>query len=324
MDPVDLEGLYAVRASVRRFKPVPLSEGDLDKLIFAAQRAPTDATAQMYSLLRITDLGLRKALAQLAGGQEHLITAAEVFVVLADVYRLQKLVEQRGGHFANWPMGAQHFSIIDAVLAGSALATQAEALGYGICWIGGILDQVDQVVDLLELPPGVLPVAGLVVGVPDETPAPRPRLSKELLVHENRYQTYSPSALDAAFQTMRSITRRNDWYELLSHYFGEGGIMEQREGSLREAVALAGFSAEFTPATARELSESGYSARSLGELIHAALALGYRNVIFDEKGAWLEKETEAHRGDSAEPGEALAKALLTALGRASDWPFGPA
>lgn len=134
---VDLLPILAQRRSVRRFKPVPIPEEDLEKLLFALQRAPTDASAQLYSAIRITDPGLRERVAQLSGNQEHIRQAAEFFVFLADVHRLERLLAYRGERMAFWPKTALHFALLDAGLAASYLALTAEALGYGVCFIGG-------------------------------------------------------------------------------------------------------------------------------------------------------------------------------------------
>jgi len=64
---MDLTPILAKRRSVRRFKPVPIPEEDLEKLLFALQRAPTDASAQLYSVLRVRDPALREAIARLSG-----------------------------------------------------------------------------------------------------------------------------------------------------------------------------------------------------------------------------------------------------------------
>ncbi len=93
----ELYALYQRRASVRKFKPEPLREGDLEKILFAAQRAPTDATAQMYSLLRVSDPLLRRQISSHSGRNPHIETCAEFFLILADVHRLQRLLEHRGG-----------------------------------------------------------------------------------------------------------------------------------------------------------------------------------------------------------------------------------
>lgn len=310
----DLYALYQHRASVRKYKPLPLKEGDLDKLLFAAQRAPTDATAQMYSILRITDAELRKQIAHLTGDQEHILRAAEFFLLLADVHRLRQLVEHRGGSWGYWPRTAAHFATVDAVLAGSALATMAESLGYGICWIGGVLNGIEEIGELCALPEGVFPVAGLCVGVPEETPAPRPRLPRELVVHENQYR--AGAEFDEAYQAMRAITRSGDWYPVLERYFTQGGIMEQREGRYQQMVAEQGFDPDLPAAKVQELHGQGVQAQSLGGLIEQAFVLGYRGVQFHREGyVWLEAETEAYRGEGR-PGEALTEAVLE--GKAMD------
>ncbi len=308
----DLYTLYQHRASVRKFKPEPLREGDLDKILFAAQRAPTDATAQMYSLLRISDPALRREISSRSGTNPHIETCAEFFLILADVYRLRRLVEHRGGVFGRWPRTALHFAITDAVLAGSALATMAESLGYGIVWIGGVLNGIREIRALCGLPQGVVPVAGLCVGVPDETPAPRPRLPRKLVVHENQYHDYSPEALEQAYAAMAPITRSGDWYRVLERYFAQGETMEQREPAYQQLSAQQGFEPDLPPELLEALGEKGLEAGSLGQLIEATFAQGFRSLQFHSKGyVWIEKEPEAYRGEG-KPGEALGKALLEA------------
>mgnify|MGYP005839670191 CR=1 FL=1 len=308
----DLYSLYQHRASVRKFKPEPLREGDLEKLLFAAQRAPTDATAQMYSLLRISDPALRREISSHSGTNPHIETCAEFFLILADVYRLRRLLEHRGGVFGHWPRTALHFAIVDAVLAGSALATMAESLGYGIVWIGGVLNGIGEIRRLCSLPQGVVPVAGLCVGVPDETPTPRPRLPRALVVHENQYHEYSPEALEQAYAAMAPITRSGDWYKVLERYFAKGGTMEQREKAYQVLTAQQGFEPDLPPELLAELQAKGLEAGSLGQLIEATFAQGFRSLQFHSKGyVWIEKEPEAYRGDG-KPGEALGQALLQA------------
>ncbi|GEM84167.1 nitroreductase family protein [Meiothermus hypogaeus] len=306
----DLYELYQRRASVRKFKPEPLREGDLDKLLLAAQRAPTDATAQMYSLLRISNPALRKEISSHSGQNPHIETCAEFFLILADVYRLRRLLERRGGTFGRWPRTALHFAITDAVLAGSALATMAESLGYGIVWIGGVLNGIREIVRLCKLPQGVIPVAGLCVGVPDESPSPRPRLPRGLVVHENQYHDYSPEELEQAYTAMAPITRSGDWYRVLERYFAQGGTMEEREPAYQVLTARQGFEPDLPPELLEKLEEKEIEAGSLGQLIEAAFTGGFRSLQFHSKGyVWVEKEPEAYRGDGP-PGEALAKALL--------------
>ena len=314
MDPL-LESLIH-RSSVRRFEPRPIPAEDLERILRAARQAPTDASAQLYTILRVRDPGLRQRLAHLSGDQRHVLDAAEFFVLLADVHRLARLLEHRGERLGDWPRTALHFAVTDAAIAGAHLAVAAEALGYGICWIGGLLNHADEVVELLGLPHGVLPVSGLVVGVPAERPAPRPRLPQELVVHEDRYREYDPRELDAGYAAMAPFGRKGDWLPLLKHYFAAGGVMEARDPAYGRAAARQGFVADWPPAAARAFDEAGTPAGSLGEALEAVLDLGWRGVLFGREGqeytVWLERETAAERGEGARPGEALARAVLAA------------
>ena len=306
------------RSSVRKFKPDPIPESDLRVILAAARQAPSDASAQLYTILRVSKGELRQKLAHLSGDQQHVLDAAEFFVLLADVHRLEKLLEHRGESPGRWPRTALHFAVVDAAIAGAHLAVAAEALGYGICWIGGLLNRVDEVVRLLNLPRGVLPVSGLVVGVPAERPQPRPRLPEKLVVHQDRYREYSDADLNAAYAAMAPIGRRGDWLPLLRHYFARGGAMEARDAVYGLAAALQGFVADWPPAAAETLRLRGHDVGSLGEAIEKVLGGGWRGILFGsgpfgESTVWLEKETAAERGEGSTPGEVLAHALEAAL-----------
>ncbi len=306
---MDLTPALAKRRSVRRFKPEPIPEEDLAKLLFALQRAPTDASAQLYSVLRVKDRGLRETIARLSGDQEHIREAAEFFLFLADVHRLERLLAHRGERMAPWPKTALHFAILDAGLSAAYLALTAEAMGYGICFIGGVLNEPEALLDLLRLPPGVFPVVGLTVGVPDEEGSPRPRLPRHLVVHEDAYRPYGPEDLEAAFQAMAPYSRTGDWGRVLKRYFAQGGAMEAREAPYGRALARQGLDPDLPP---------GSPFYSLGSLIEAALKEA-RGVLFRSGEAWLERETEAFRGEG-KPGEALLEALKKSRGEVPDWP----
>ena len=303
------------RASVRAYRPDPIPEAHVDAMLAAAQQAPTDASAQLYSILRVKDRTLRAELAELAGGQKHVLEAAEFFVPLADVYRTRRLLAHRGKTLGAFPRTALHFALLDAALAGAHLAVAAESMGYGICWIGGLLNRVDEVTRILELPEGVLPISGITVGVPAERPAPRPRLPRRTVVHTDRYRRYTEEELEAAYKAMAPITKSGDWLKVLRRYFAKGGAMEARDAVYGRAKALAGFADDLSPEAARTLFLRDIEAGSLGEAIGWLFKHGWRGVLFSESEVWIEQETEAHRGEGKTPGEALARAVEAAYPR---------
>jgi FMN reductase (NADPH) len=292
--------LFDRHRTVRKYKNQTLKPGDLEQILWAAQRAPTDATAQMYSFIRLTDPALRREIATITGNP-HIETASEAFIVLADVNRLQRLLEHRGYEFGNWPGIAIHFGIGDAVLAGQNMLIAAEMLGYAGCWIGGVLSALEQIVDVLELPIGVLPFAGLTIGVSDETPPQRPRIQPELILHENKYRTPETHELETALERMAPITARGDWAQTLSRYFAKDGTMEAREIQLRRTLERQGF---------------GHVESDLNSLMNRALEAGYKEILVRKVGesfqAWVDRPDRAHSGEGSSPHPALEQAVVTA------------
>ncbi|MBB5233217.1 nitroreductase family protein [Deinococcus budaensis] len=247
--PEEVRAFYDAHRTVRHYRtredgtPLPLPEEHLDAMLHAAQRAPTDATAQLYSLIRLSDPGVRARVAELTTNA-HVASASEAFVVCLDVRRVGRVLEVAGHAPGHWPAIAVHFGIGDAVMAGQNLLTAAEMLGYQGCWIGGVLNGLGGLLDLLELPAGVLPFAALTVGIPAEQPPLRPRVPRPLIVHQDRYRDPSDEDLRHATEVMNPIAARagkpGDWARLLRMYFGQGGGMEAREPGLVAALKRQG------------------------------------------------------------------------------------
>ncbi|HVN76464.1 MAG TPA: nitroreductase family protein [Thermoanaerobaculaceae bacterium] len=238
---MDTDPILAPHRSVRAFRPEPLPGGLLARLVAEAQRAPTDATAQMYSFIRVSSAGLRARIAELAGGQSHIAEAAEFVVVCADVHRHEAVLGSRGRVPGAYPATGLHFASVDATLAAERLIDAAEALGLGTVCIGGILSGIEELVELLALPRGVLPLFGVCLGWPGEAPVERPRLALASVLHEDRYREPEAPAIDADVAAMAAITRSRDWVGILARYFAVGGTREQREAGLRRVLERQGF-----------------------------------------------------------------------------------
>ncbi|MFC4427577.1 nitroreductase family protein [Deinococcus navajonensis] len=263
--PEDVRAFYDAHRTVRQYRtdehgePLPLPAEHLDVILHAAQRAPTDATAQLYSLIHLRDPLVRAQVAALTTNA-HIATASEAFVVCADVRRTARVLEGSGRTPGHWPAVAVHFGIGDAVMAGTNLLTAAEMLGYLGCWIGGVLNGLDGILDLLRLPPGVLPFAALTIGTPAEAAPYRPRVPRPLVVHTDAYREGSDEEISEATAVMNPIAARGDqpgdWARLLGAYFAAGGGMEKREPHLVAALRRQGLWAGERP-LAQEVSRSG-------------------------------------------------------------------
>jgi FMN reductase (NADPH) len=233
--------ILAPHSSIRTFRDEPLPDGLLERLVAEAQRAPTDATGQMYSFVRVVAVPLRERIAALSGGQRHIVDAAEFLVVCADLHRLGRVLASRGLTPGGFPATALHFAIVDAALVAQRLIDAAETRGLGTCCIGGVLNGIEELIEALDLPSGVLPLFGLCVGWPAETPSERPRVALGGVLHHDRYCDQTAAEIEADVATMAATTRGGDWVKVLGRYFAAGGTMERREAALRRVLERQGF-----------------------------------------------------------------------------------
>lgn len=222
--------------TIRDYAPEKLPPDDLQRILQAGRRAPSDATGFMYTVIRVTDANKRAAIAALTGKNPHIVSASEFFVVCLDFHRMARLLERRGAPPA--PLGAWAFlfGVTDAILVAENLAVAAEALGYGTGFIGGVQRDALAIAKLLECPSGVFPVVGLTMGVVARNPEERKRLPLEVTFHENVYTDLRDDDLDGCFAAMRSASGKFDWEASIKRYFAEGGEMHSREATIRRGL----------------------------------------------------------------------------------------
>ena len=72
--------------------------------------------------------------------------------------------------------------------------------GLGYCYLGTTVYQPQQIIDILQLPKLVMPVATLTVGWPDEDPALSDRLPLESFVHQETYNDYMGMDIDKYYE----------------------------------------------------------------------------------------------------------------------------
>ncbi|MCK9533801.1 MAG: oxygen-insensitive NADPH nitroreductase [Pseudomonas sp.] len=183
--------LLLSHCSIRQYTDAPISDEQRAAIIASAQAASSSSFLQCTSIIRITDSVLREKLVIMAGGQQHVATAAEFWVFCADFNRhLQICPEAELGLAEQLLIG-----VADTAIMAQNTLVAAESLGLGGVYIGGIRNQIATVTELLALPKHVLPLFGLCLGWPAQQPEVKPRIPAELLVHENQYQAINQQLL---------------------------------------------------------------------------------------------------------------------------------
>ena len=173
---MDLLEAIKGRRSVREFKPDPVKDEDLQKILDAGRLAPSAGNCQPLELVVVKDPSVKRGLATAALEQTFIAEAPVVIVACANVPRTSRRYGRRGEEL---------YCIQDTAAATQNMLLVAYSLGYGTCWIGAFDD--DAVAEVIQTPPGVRPVAIIPLGRPAERPSPPPRRPLSEIVHENKF-----------------------------------------------------------------------------------------------------------------------------------------
>jgi nitroreductase len=186
--------------SVRQYKSEAIPQDILNKILEAGSRASTTGNMQVYSMIVTKDLKLREKLWESHFKQKMVLEAPVHITFCADFNRFNKWCKLRNAipgydNFLSFFTGA-----IDALLASQNVVLEAEAHGLGACYLGTAIYNADQIIDTLELPIGVVPVACIVLGYPKSLPELTDRLPMQAVVHNEKYEDFDEKKIDACYQ----------------------------------------------------------------------------------------------------------------------------
>lgn len=208
--------------SLRHFEDKPLTEQQIKTIVSCAQSASTSSFIQAYSIIGVKDKEKKKRLAEIAGNQGYVENNGHFFVFCADLYRHTLIGENEQKNVSPSIESTEKFmvALIDASLAAQNAAIAAESLGLGICYIGGIRNNLEEVQKLLKTPERVIPLFGLAVGIPVKLTDKKPRLPLEHVYHEDEYEQ----------NTEEYMSQLHKYDALISRYYEErtGGNRKDR------------------------------------------------------------------------------------------------
>ena len=181
----DIDAVYRAireRRDMRHFRPDPLEEGQLERLIHAAHMAPSVGYMQPWRFLRITDPALRQAIH--AHVDEERIATADALGERSDEFMKLKvegilacaevlvvgLTDKREKYiFGRRTMPEMDLASASCAIQNMWLAARAEGIGMG--WVS--LFDPARIRELCGMPEGSQPIAVLCIGHVEEFyPAP--------------------------------------------------------------------------------------------------------------------------------------------------------
>lgn len=206
----DVIKLLENHRSIRSFTDKKLDRETVHALVRAGQSASTSSYVQAYSIIGITDESLKAKLREVSG-QPYVEENGHLFVFVMDYNRHVKLSQKKNVEI-NYE-NTEHLLVgaIDATLAAQNLAIAAESMDLGICYIGSLRNNVTRVIELLNLPEGVFPLFGMVVGEPAERGSQKERLPIDAMYFENTYKSIDEE--DVKSEVEAYDTRVSDYYK---------------------------------------------------------------------------------------------------------------
>lgn len=184
------------RRTIRKYSTKEVDKDFLDQLLTEASRTQTMGNMQLYSVVVTRSDEGKKALAPAHFNQPMVTSAPVVLTICADFRRATDWCLQRKAN----PGYDNFLSFInastDALLYTQTFCNLAEEAGLGLCFLGTTVYMPEMIIDALQLPELVMPVATLTIGWPDETPALTDRLPLASFVHNETYKPYTAEAID--------------------------------------------------------------------------------------------------------------------------------
>ena len=195
------------RRSIRKFKPDPVPEEKIKRLLESARLAPSGTNTQPWRFIVVKDGVTKTKLQKAAHNQRHVKLAPVIIACCADLkafkdfpIRVDELIESGAlpertrEVFIPYIKKGMDTVTKDALMVAAAanvaiavehIVLQAVEIGLGTCWVRWYEDK--EVKEILDIPDHVEVMALLPVGIPDEDPSPRPRLSLDKIVFSEKY-----------------------------------------------------------------------------------------------------------------------------------------
>jgi nitroreductase len=149
------------RYSVRAYKPDPVPDETLQRVLEAARLAPTAANRQPFQIIVMHTAGRQAELRRIY--QREWFGRAPLVICVCAVPGQGWVRQQDGKSYAD----------VDAAIVMDHLILAAADAGLGSCWIAAFDPKAAR--QILELPSGVEPVAFTPLGYPADQPQPKAR-----------------------------------------------------------------------------------------------------------------------------------------------------
>jgi len=167
---LDIYDIIKTRRSVRKFKPDPIPDDLIEKVLEAGRWAPSGLNNQAWRFAVVTDTSVITQISGLTHYAKIVLAAQALIPIFLDTdksYHREKDIQSIGACVQN-------------------MLLEIHALGLGAVWLGEIIKSNDQIKQLLGLPAELELMAVIAMGYPDEIPRATKRKDlKDLIVYRD-------------------------------------------------------------------------------------------------------------------------------------------
>ena len=202
------------RRTIRKYSSEDVSPTLLDRLLAEASRTPTMGNLQLYSVVVTRDAARKAALAPAHFNQPMATQAPVVLTICADFRRTSTWARCRKAEPGYDNVLSFMNAATDALLFTQTFTLLAEAEGLGLCFLGTTVYQPKAIIDALQLPQLVMPVATLTVGWPAEEPALTDRLPLESFVHDETYHDPTSADIDRFYSAKEALPENQEFVRI--------------------------------------------------------------------------------------------------------------
>jgi FMN reductase [NAD(P)H] len=202
------------RRSIRKYSTREVSEQLLSRLLNEAARTQTMGNLQLYSVVVTRSQEMKERLAPAHFNQPMVTQAPVVLTICVDFNRTSQWARCRKAEPGYDNFLSFQNATIDALLYTQTLCNLMDEEGLGYCYLGTTVYMSQMIIDTLQLPKLVMPVATLTVGWPDEEPALSDRLPMESFVHNETYKDYTPADIDTYYNNKESLEENRHFVEI--------------------------------------------------------------------------------------------------------------
>lgn len=202
------------RRSIRRYAKREVSEELLNRLLTEAMRTQTMGNLQFYSVVVTRSDEMKQRLAPAHFNQPMVTQAPVVLTFCADTRRMTAWADNRQATPGYDNLLSYQNAATDALLFCQTFCNLAEEEGLGCCFLGTTVYMPQMIIDTLQLPRLVMPVATITLGWPDEQPPLADRLPLAAIMHNETYTDYTPESIDRFYAEKEALPENEEFVRI--------------------------------------------------------------------------------------------------------------